>query len=250
MRKLVSPFLILLLCSCQPQSQAESAGVVADSYVLALSWQPAFCETAPRKPECRAQTPASPDARRFSLHGLWPQPGSRVWCGNDSASIAADKQGRWRDIAIDRLDEPLWHALQAAMPGTRSNLHRHEWIKHGTCMAGADAATYFDASLDLVEIVNQSQFAGLFADRLGRHLSAGEIRTAFEADFGKGAGARIRIACVDVGSRRLISEVTLGLKGKLPPQGLSREAFSEMVMASPATDPGCPGGLVDGAGNQ
>ncbi len=247
MRKIFALMLFSVLAACEPA--AVAGGPANESYVLALSWQPAFCETAQRKPECRAQTATSLDARQFSLHGLWPQPGTNVWCGSDRASIEADKDGRWRDIAIDRLDEPLWRRLQAAMPGTRSNLHRHEWIKHGTCMRGVDAAGYFDASLDLLDVVNGSGLAALFAQNPGRHLTGDAIRAAFEADFGQGTGNRIRISCEDDGNRRIISEITIGIKCKIP-GNLDREAFRNLVMASPQTEPGCPGGLVDRAGDQ
>ena len=43
-----------------------------DYYVLALSWQPAFCEGRPDKSECRTQTQNRFDANNFVLHGLWP----------------------------------------------------------------------------------------------------------------------------------------------------------------------------------
>ena len=39
------------------------------SYVLALSWQPAFCETNQKRPECRWQTGQRHDASYLSLHG-------------------------------------------------------------------------------------------------------------------------------------------------------------------------------------
>jgi len=48
-------------------------------YVLAVSWQPAFCETRPRLPECRSQTADRFDATNFTLHGLWPRPRSRAY---------------------------------------------------------------------------------------------------------------------------------------------------------------------------
>ncbi len=247
MRALLSVLLLLTLAGCEPSADAGPAST--GTYVLAISWQPAFCETAPRKPECRAQNAGSLDARQFSLHGLWPQPGTNVWCGPDRASIEADKQGRWRDIAIDRLDEPLWRRLQAAMPGTRSNLHRHEWIKHGSCMRRTDANAYFRISLDLLDAVNASQLSALFANKIGQRLTGEAIRAAFEADFGAGTGNRLRISCEDDGNRRVISEITIGLKGALS-GALDRDQVAALISASPKTDPGCPGGIIDRAGEQ
>jgi ribonuclease T2 len=247
MRKILVAASMLVVAGCEPSAQA---GAPSDSYVLALSWQPAFCETAPRRGECRSQTPSRPDARQFSLHGLWPQPGNRAWCTDDARSVEADKDGRWRDIAIERLDEPLWRRLQEGMPGTRSQLHRHEWIKHGTCMKGASAASYFETSLDLLDAVNASSAAQLFEDNIGRRLSAGQIRAAFDAEFGNGAGERVKISCEDDGNRRIISEITIGLKGALHGDIYSREELAALILASPPVDEGCPGGIVDRVGEQ
>ncbi len=38
-----------------PSAQAEEP-LLSGDFVLALSWQPAFCETHESKPECRSQT--------------------------------------------------------------------------------------------------------------------------------------------------------------------------------------------------
>src|SRR6202008_1275559 len=42
--------------------------------VLALSWEPSFCESHAAKPECAGETAESFEAAHFALHGLWPQP--------------------------------------------------------------------------------------------------------------------------------------------------------------------------------
>ncbi len=114
-------------------------------YVLALCWQPAFCEGNARKRECKSMTGARFDATHLSIHGLWPQPGTNVYCGVSQALMAADKQGRWQDIPEPRLSLATRDALELMMPGTQSLLDRHEWIKHGTCYpAGAPKPTTSD----------------------------------------------------------------------------------------------------------
>lgn len=235
----------LFTAACSPQEMAPQAA----SYVLAISWQPAFCETAPRKPECRSQTANRYDASNFALHGLWPQPRSQAYCGVDGATEENDRQGRWHDLPWNHLDENLWQRLRRMMPGTKSGLHKHEWIKHGTCMKGTDATHYFAVSLDLLEQVNTSAMRELFASSIGRKLDGDDIRAAFEADFGKGSGSRLRIACERDGSRQIIREVTIGLRGA-PRPGLSRQDMQEMIAASEPTDPGCPRGIVDPVGLQ
>ncbi|MCB1461459.1 MAG: ribonuclease [Nitratireductor sp.] len=223
-----------------PSANAESG------YVLAVSWQPAFCETRPRVRECRSQKDGRADTRLFSLHGLWPQPVSKAYCGVPQAEIDADKAGRWRDIGMERLPDALWNRLRTAMPGTASHLDRHEWLKHGTCMAGVDPVGYFEKSLALLEALNGTPVRDLFAANIGRRLTGNEIRAAFDETFGAGAGKRVRIVCVQDGNRRLISELTLGLTGEI---GRAPD-LAALIAAARPTDPGCPGGIVDPAGLQ
>jgi len=215
-------------------------------HVLAVSWQPAFCETRPRLPECRSQTADRFDATNFALHGLWPQPRSQAYCGVDERTVAQDKRRRWRDLPWERLDEGLWSRLRQAMPGTRSGLHKHEWIKHGTSHDGAGAAEYFEDSLKLLEALNRSEVRDLFAGNIGRELNGDEIRAAFDRSFGPGAGERVRISCKNDGARRLIVELTVGLSGRIE---LDSDVAAH-ILAADATDPGCPGGVVDPVGNQ
>ena len=57
------------------------SGGTQRGYVLAVSWQPAFCEGHADAPECASQTADRFDATHFTLHGLWPQPRSLEYCG-------------------------------------------------------------------------------------------------------------------------------------------------------------------------
>lgn len=218
----------------------------AAQYVLAVSWQPAFCEGRSRLPECRSQNRQRFDASHFTLHGLWPQPRSKAYCSVSESVIRKDKDRRWHDLPWDRLDQATWRRLQEVMPGTRSGLHKHEWIKHGTCYDGEDAAEYFSDSLYLVDLLNASEVRTLFASRIGRELDGSEIRAAFDRSFGPGAGERVRIACKNDQDRRLIVELTIGLSGTISPDS----KMSDLMAASSPTDPGCPSGVVDAVGLQ
>ena len=215
-------------------------------YVLAVSWQPAFCETRSRLPECRSQTSERYDASHFSLHGLWPQPRSKAYCGVNEQEIRKDKDRRWRELSWDRLDQDLWNRLKQVMPGTRSGLHKHEWIKHGTCYDGAGPDEYFADALLLMDRLNSSDVRELFASRIGEHLTGTQIRTAFDKSFGAGAGDRVRISCKNDRGRRLIVELTIGLTGTIS----STSKMSDLIAASPPTEPGCPSGIVDAIGLQ
>lgn len=232
--------LLAVLAACRPSSGQ------GDRYVLAISWQPAFCETAPKKPECRSQHARRFDASHFTLHGLWPQPASRTYCAVGRGDIADDKAGDWHRLPMARLPADLWSRLQEKMPGTQSALERHEWLKHGTCMANATPEIYFSASLALLDAVNASPVRKLFAANIARGVSSAEVRRAFDAAFGAGAGGRVRLSCVEDGGRRLIREITIGLQGEIG----ARPDIASLIAAAPPVDPGCPGGIVDAVGLQ
>ena len=214
-------------------------------YVLAISWEPAFCEGLPDKTECRNETAASYEATHFSLHGLWPQPRSKAYCGVSATDQASDKAHAWDALPAVNLTPSVKSALDHIMPGTQSLLERHEWIVHGTC-SGASQDTYFGRAALFADTINSTAVAKLFADNIGKRLDGATIRQAFDTAFGKGAGDRVRIACDNDGSRRLISEITIGLRGDVMGTG----GIGEMIAASAATDRGCTGGIIDPVGSQ
>ncbi|PZF75561.1 ribonuclease [Aestuariivirga litoralis] len=235
----------------QPAPAGEAAPApaapkpVERAYVLALSWQPAFCEANPGKRECRWQTGSRHDANYLSLHGLWPQPSSLQYCDLAPAVRAAGEGGRWKDIPPVELNLSTQADLERMMPGAQSLLERHEWAKHGSCYP-ADAETYFRDSFRLLEEVNASPVATLLMQNIGRQVSAADIRAAFDQAFGPGAGNRVRVTCKDDGRRRLITEITLALKGDIP----SGSKLSELLLAAAPGEPGCPSGFVDPVGPQ
>ncbi|MEK0085343.1 ribonuclease T2 family protein [Benzoatithermus flavus] len=220
---------------------ARPAGAPAARYVLAVSWQPAFCELNERRPECRDQTGERPDATRFSLHGLWPEAGE--YCGVDPDLRRRDRPESWQLLPEVALSAETRRALEALMPGTRSGLDRHEWLRHGTCY-GASAEEYFRASIRLVQTLNESRVRDLFARRIGGRLTLAEIQKAFDDAFGRGTGERVGVVCEGKGADRLITELRLRLEGTID-EGATLAGL--MASAPPARER-CPSGKVDPAG--
>lgn len=214
-------------------------------YVLAASWQPAFCETKPGKVECQTQTPQRFDASHFALHGLWPQPRNLSYCRVERPQIEDDRAGRWDELLEVALEPATAEELNKVMPGTQSHLERHEWTKHGTCYA-TTAKEYFVDSLALMRALNGSTVQELFASRAGQFLSFDDIRKAFDRSFGAGAGRRVRMQCARDNGRLIISELTIGLTGDITPQS----SFADLLAAAQPTKTECPGGIVDTAGQQ
>lgn len=217
---------------------ASAADTKSPEYILSLSWEPAFCQTHTAKPEC-----ASPDVTRLSLHGLWPQPFKNQYCNVDAVTIDRDKHHDWKSLPAVALTPAVQGRLATAMPGTRSLLERHEWLRHGTCY-GADQNTYFSDALGLADAVNGSPVAALFAANVGKQVTAEAIRDAFDKAFGAGAGERVKVSCEGKGDQRVIAEITIGLVGK---PGAGR-GLAELMAGSKPTSPGCPSGLVAAAG--
>lgn len=218
----------------------------AQTYILALSWQPAFCERRPNRPECRSQRETRFDAANFSLHGLWPQPENNLYCGVSTGLVSLDKSGRWMQLPKLELSDGLRKELSLKMPGYRSGLHRHEWIKHGTCMQGSEPEAYFRISLDLLDQLNGTDLASLMRENINRRLDYRALETAFERSLGSGSGGRLVVDCYRDDGRRIISEIKLSLTGK----NLETLDLKQMVSAAPRLGGSCPSGIVDRVGQQ
>lgn len=224
----------------------QPASSALENYILAVSWQPGFCETRPSKPECRSQTKDRFDASHFTLHGLWPQPRNNIYCNVAPKIVAIDKDKKWGDLAPLVLENKTRTELNKVMPGSQSNLHRHEWIKHGTCYNGEPAEGYYKDSIKLMRALNSSPIRDLFANNIGKEITSTQIREAFDNHFGGGARDKIKIACKKDGRRRLITEITIALKGDLDELTMG----DAMLAAANANNVGCTKGVVDPVGLQ
>jgi ribonuclease T2 len=212
-------------------------------YILAVNWQPAFCELSSRARECRDQRPNSFEATNFALHGLWPQPRNNQYCDVTAGERYASQDGRWRDLPRIDLPMALRRELEQVMPGALSGLDRHEWIKHGTCY-GESVDKYYADSLDLMLALNASPVAELFAANIGKRITLAQIRAAFDEGFGPGAGERVNVSCAQDGNRTLITELTIGLTGTID----GPDSFVSLIHAASPTDGGCRSGQVDAVG--
>jgi ribonuclease T2 len=228
-------------CGHRVESCAETPGRprAAADYVLAASWQPAFCERHRSKPECRSQTAERFDSSHLALHGLWPQPESKAWCGVSPGLRSSDRRGQWRDLPPLQLSPDTRARLEVVMPGTQSDLDRHEWLRHGTC-SHARPDAYFAAALALMDQLDTGPVQALLAAHIGAELSADEIRGAFDEAFGAGAGQRVELECAN----GMITELRLHLRGRIGPTA----KLAHLLAAAPPAPAGCKGGRVDRAG--
>jgi ribonuclease T2 len=231
-----------------PAVVTPSTGSESAENVLALSWQPAFCETKPQKPECvelnAGNLPVT--EQQLSIHGLWPQPEGNAYCGVPAALVALDSASRWAELPEVATDAETRELLAVAMPGSASFLERHEWIKHGTCYRAAGGADeYVDDTLRLVEAINGA-VGPLLAENVGGEARTADIRARFDAAFGPGAGERVQVHCAGDGGRTLVQELKINLRGVIGPD----TPVGEVILAADPVSPGCPQGVIDPAGLQ
>jgi ribonuclease T2 len=96
----------------------------ADSYVLAVTLSPAFCDNTPKwrnSVQCR-------ERKALNVHGLWPQAQKRSeaeYCAGGALQLSLAQE----------------KALNSIMPD--KSQREYQWKKHGRC-SGLSSATYFD----------------------------------------------------------------------------------------------------------
>ncbi len=208
-------------------------------YLLALTWQPSFCETHSRKKECKTQTKNRYDATHWSLHGLWPQPRNNAYCGVSDMDKGIDRNKKWHLLAPLKLSQKTATDLAFIMPAVASNLQRHEWIKHGTCY-GSDAEDYYSDAIYLTKQINKSIVGKLFNKGVGKRVSLKQVRQHFDRAFGKGAGSKVDMRCDRKGR---VSELWINLKGEVEDGTTISSLMKNAIRAGSS----CDNGLIDPA---
>ena len=175
--------------------------------LLALSWQNAFCETHRYVKECKKTTRGYTD-NQFGLHGLWPQPRENIYCNVSSRDKKLDKTHKWNKLKPLTLSNQTRKELLEIMPGSASNLQRHEWIKHGTC-TNMNANEYYTKAIKLTKQINNSKLGKFFSQNIGKIVTLQQIKFKTNESFGKGTGKKIELRCkndlitelwIDIGS--------------------------------------------------
>lgn len=175
--------------------QCSIAGL-EDSYVFAVSWQPAFCETHRDKPECAITDPNAYQAKNFTLHGLWPNKSS---CGTNYGFCGKQQQekGSFCNYPQVGLTPAVFQKLGVVMPSAAAGscLQRHEWYKHGTCQTDWDNDGYFSVAIDLVQQFNDSGMSAFMTKNIGHLVKKEDFLMKLNEVFGKGASERMKIMC-------------------------------------------------------
>jgi len=192
-------------------SKCQTAGQ-EDSYVFAVSWQPAFCEGHSGKPECAVTDPNVYQAKNFTLHGLWPNKQS---CGTGYGFCGSIKKKlkSFCDYPMVPMSSSTYDELEVVMPSAAAGscLQRHEWYKHGTCQTEWTADAYFDTAMGLLKDFNNG-VAPFVDSNIGKSVSTVSFFKVIDEAFGKDAHQRMQISCFD----NQLVDVYMALPENLP----------------------------------
>ena len=209
----------------------------AKQNLLAISWQNAFCQTHQYKRECKSMNIKDFGATNFVLHGLWPQPRNNQYCNASKKEIGKDKNKQWNKLNKLDLNTTVRTELSKLMPGYSSNLHKHEWIKHGTCY-GTDANNYYFNAMALLTQVNESALQKYFKLNIGKQVRLKEIRKVVDKAFGKGAGEHVTMNC----NKGLVTELWLHIGNS------SESTLTELLSKGETPKSRCHKGRIDPVG--
>lgn len=219
----------------QKATPCDNTPGLADSYVLALNWQPAFCESygyEAGKPECEALKSDSYAASHMVLHGLWP---NQTRCGVSYGYCGVNKESRACHYPPVSLSETVAKKLKQFMPSYAygSCLERHEWNRHGQCQI-LPIDDYFLLAIKLNEQLNSSSFGMYLKNHVGQQIKLHDLKLAVDKAFGKDAQKKIYFGC----KNGLLVDMYINLPALLP-NDESLEELIEQASASSRSD-GCP----------
>jgi len=181
--------LIISLSSLWAKGSADSS-----KELLALSWQNAFCELHRYIKECKNIKLEKYTDTKFGLHGLWPQPRNNIYCGVSNQNKKFDKRHKWGNLPSLNLTPETIKGLKEIMAGYESNLHKHEWIKHGTC-SNLTPDNYYKKAISLTKQINDSKVGQFFAQNIGKRVTLQQVRFKMNESFGFGSGKKVEFRC-------------------------------------------------------
>jgi ribonuclease T2 len=174
-----------------------------DSYVLAITWQPGFCEHAHyngKKPECDALAERELSIDNLTLHGLWP---NRKECGIKYDTCRGDgtKAFSLNEDTVSRIAPWMPNFYYERVFG------KYEWDKHGTCQSLAPDA-YFDNAVNAVKLVNDSEIGLFIRSHIGAQMAVTQFYDHVKQHYGDEVASNIQLVCT---GRNYLQEIRFRL---------------------------------------
>ncbi|BAF70652.1 ribonuclease T2 family protein [Nitratiruptor sp. SB155-2] len=206
-----------------------SSALLAESAVLAAQWYPSVCKVKHYK---TCKKPIEYWQTHFTLHGLWPQ--KKEYCNVPARAKILDKKREWK--ALPTLVNPsMMELLVTYMPGALAGLHKHEYVKHGSCLS-PNPDFYFLTSFSLLSQLNNTPIRLFFLKNRGKRVQTAKIAKLFDKAFFEGAGKRVRFVC----EKGYLTELRINLAGDIIPQSY----LYDLLRQAKPTKRGCKLGKI------
>ncbi|WP_197373228.1 ribonuclease T2 family protein [Mycolicibacterium baixiangningiae] len=171
--------------------------------LLVLTWAPSFCTVERENAACESGE-VSRVGQTLVLHGLWPQPRDRQYCG-----VPEELRDRESALPPVQLSDDVRDRLRSTTVDTATLVH-HEWYTHGTC-AAVSPDTYFGDAVTLTDEVREV-LDPVLRDAAGGRLTLATVRERIDDTFGAGTGERVGLGCrTAAGAGAVIVDVRLSL---------------------------------------
>ncbi|CEK12086.1 ribonuclease T2 family protein [Legionella hackeliae] len=221
------------------KTSCEQIPGLADSHVLALSWQPGFCQTygyEVGKPECVKLPSDSYQATHLVLHGLWP---NQQICGEHYGFCGVEAKKHHCDYPPVNLNKEVAHTLQQFMPSYAAGgcLERHEWNKHGSCQILSSDA-YFSLATRLNQEMNQTALGQFLHEHVGETIKRERLRTLVSESFGQNTARKVYFGC----KNGILVDIFINLPALIP----QSESLPALVSKAPDFEryDGCPANIA------
>ena len=212
--------------SAKDTSRCSSDAGMADSYVLAMSSQPGFCQTygyEAGKPECLKLSRSSYQANHLTLHGLWPNQDA---CGQRYGFCGIKPQTSHCNYSPLSLSPAVAQELKKLMPSYYygSCLERHEWNKHGSCQI-LNTNEYFALAMRLTTETDQTVFGKYITEHRGKVVRLATLRELIATSFGKSNAGKVYLGC----KNGVLVDIFIQLPSLIP----ANETLSSLINKAP-----------------
>nr|WP_315392971.1 ribonuclease I [uncultured Duganella sp.] len=208
-----------------------------DSYLLAITWQPGFCEHVKyngKKPECDAMNSGALQAKNLNLHGLWP---NKKECGTNYGSCKGE-QFSLKQETIDKVAPWMPNFYYERTFGA------YEWNKHGKCQS-LSPDDYFLKAVAAVRVVNDSEVGKIVLGSVGKSFRVNEFFDRVKARHGAQVASSITLVCTQ---RKYLQEIRVSLPLEFSADG-DLAAMVGNAAPAPARAQACADEVyVEGAG--
>ncbi|MFB2863415.1 hypothetical protein [Aeromonas sp. MdU4] len=200
-----------------------------DTYVLALSWQPGFCQSKGYSPaECPNLRNGEGELDALTIHGLWPSLPESLnisvgnWHKKGCNAVYNPQTERnypsatkpWCNSKPVDMSPAFHQGLVKYMPGIKEPtcLHQYEYAKHGVCF-GFKPEDYFGAMISLNRDLRNSPVGKFMKDNYGEEVNTADFKQVIVDTYGEDVSRNaVQLICTPTKKGLALTEIRLALR--------------------------------------